>query len=269
MLAMTAHLIPRRHPAGRVVATLLLAAVLGGCAAALPSNSAALSTGQPSPSDSPSPAATAPPTPVVPATPVATATPVRTPEVVAVAPTPRPMPTPTPNTDCGALALTPELLAGAFLETEPLPAGSGAAVEVIAGRTTEPPLEEFMRSRDFLANGPEWTGRWEGLGPVLVPGGADGVRLDTGAPTSPCALQVIVERTGQGANGQGVGAGPIRLRYGDGTEIVLGPERCFWRGFSGPGLGSVTCHGAREPEWSHLLVWVRFSFREADVTTPG
>jgi hypothetical protein len=262
---MTAHVIARPLLAGRVVATLVLAVAVCGCTVALPASSLVLPTphvvaATATPGESSSPEPTSRPTSAA----AASATPLPTPD-----PTPGPTPSPAPNTDCGALALTPALRAGAFLETEPLPAGSGAAVEVIAGRTTEEPLEEFMQSRDFLANAPEWTGRWEGLSPVLVPGGVDGVRLDTGAPTEPCAVQVIVERTGQGANGEGVGAGPIRLRYGDGTEVVLGPERCFWRGFSGPGLGSVTCHGAREPEWSNLLVWVRFSFRDADVIMPG
>ena len=267
---MTTPTIARAFRTGRVVATLVLAAAVGGCTVAVPAGSLVLPTphvvaATPTPGESPSPEPTSRPTPAA----AASATPLPTADHVEATATPSPTPSPAPNADCGALALTPALRAGSFLETEPLPAGSGAAVEVIAGRTTEAPLDEFMQSRDFLANAPEWTGRWEGLGPVLVPGGVDGVRLDTGAPVAPCPVQVIVERTGQGANGQGVGAGPIRLRYGDGTEVVLGPERCFWRGFSGPGLGSVTCHGAREPEWSNLLVWVRFSFREADVITPG
>jgi hypothetical protein len=169
--------------------------------------------------------------------------------------------------DCGVVPITPALLAGEFLTVPPAPSTTGAAMEVLVGETDSDPLTGFMQSRDFAEVAPEWKGRWESAIATIDPQSGN-ARLDTGTPTDACNVRVHVPFPLM-SSADGVGAGPIRLELADGTVIVLGPERCWWRGFAGPGQGSITCHGAREPQWARLMVWARWSFRDAIRETPS
>lgn len=253
---------PTRSWTGMLM-TLSAAGLLAACSSgSSPSATpAAMASATAIPVASGSPLETIPPLPTLAPTPSPAST-----------PTPERQPTPTPTADCGVVPITPALLAGDFLMEPPLPSSTGAAVEVLVGTTDDDPLTGFMEYRDFTATPPQWTGRWEGV-PAVVDVAQGDLTLDTGAPTGSCAVRVLIETLAMGGPGDGVGAGPIRLEFSDGTVIVLGPERCWWRAFPGPGLGAVTCHGSREPQWSRLMVWVRYSFRDTvpppPTPTPG